>query len=90
MAGGPGMKKVPWTSIEDVILEQCVKKHGRGIGMLPRSSQDYLWGGKSCCLRWTNHLRPNIKRGDIAQEEENLMLSSILRWEIIGLTLLNL
>lgn len=31
-------------------------------------------GGKSCRLRWKNYLRPNIKRGEMSQEEEDLII----------------
>ncbi|KAH7862445.1 hypothetical protein Vadar_004930 [Vaccinium darrowii] len=30
--------------------------------------------GKSCCLRWTNYLRPDIKRGPFSPEEEKLVI----------------
>nr|GMD35160.1 myb-related protein Myb4-like [Ipomoea batatas] len=30
--------------------------------------------GKSCRLRWMNYLRPNIKRGNYTQEEDQLIL----------------
>jgi len=30
--------------------------------------------GKSCRLRWLNYLRPNIKRGNISVEEEDLII----------------
>lgn len=30
--------------------------------------------GKSCRLRWLNYLRPNIKRGNISNDEEDLIL----------------
>nr|GEW03186.1 homeodomain-like protein [Tanacetum cinerariifolium] len=30
--------------------------------------------GKSCRLRWTNYLRPDIKRGKFSKEEEDLIL----------------
>ena len=30
--------------------------------------------GKSCRLRWLNYLRPNIKRGNISDDEEDLIL----------------
>lgn len=29
---------------------------------------------KSCRLRWLNYLRPNIKRGDFAKDEVDLIL----------------
>lgn len=30
--------------------------------------------GKSCRLRWLNYLRPNIKRGNISDQEEDLII----------------
>ncbi|XP_042446526.1 transcription factor MYB20-like [Zingiber officinale] len=30
--------------------------------------------GKSCRLRWTNYLRPHLKRGAISQEEEDQII----------------
>lgn len=30
--------------------------------------------GKSCRLRWLNYLRPNIKRGNMSDQEEDLIL----------------
>ncbi|GMQ04848.1 hypothetical protein CsSME_00050124 [Camellia sinensis var. sinensis] len=44
--------------------------------------------GKSCRLRWLNYLRPNIKRGNITDEEEDLILRlhKLLgnRWSLIA------
>lgn len=31
-------------------------------------------GGKSCRLRWKNYLRPDIKRGGMSEEEEDLII----------------
>ncbi|GMN59950.1 hypothetical protein TIFTF001_029046 [Ficus carica] len=45
-------------------------------------------GGKSCRLRWKNYLRPNIKRGGMSQEEEDLIIRmhKLLgnRWSLIA------
>jgi myb proto-oncogene protein len=30
--------------------------------------------GKSCRLRWLNYLRPDIKRGNISSDEEELII----------------
>lgn len=30
--------------------------------------------GKSCRLRWTNYLRPDLKRGLLSEEEEKLVI----------------
>lgn len=44
--------------------------------------------GKSCRLRWVNYLRPDIKRGNISSDEEDLIirLHSLLgnRWSLIA------
>jgi myb proto-oncogene protein len=44
--------------------------------------------GKSCRLRWMNYLRPNIKRGNISSDEDELIirLHSLLgnRWSLIA------
>ena len=44
--------------------------------------------GKSCRLRWMNYLRPDIKRGNITLEEEDLIikLHGLLgnRWSLIA------
>ncbi|KAL6176628.1 hypothetical protein ACLB2K_053261 [Fragaria x ananassa] len=44
--------------------------------------------GKSCRVRWLNYLRPNIKRGNITPEEEDLImrLHKLLgnRWSLIA------
>ncbi|OWM79903.1 hypothetical protein CDL15_Pgr001546 [Punica granatum] len=44
--------------------------------------------GKSCRLRWLNYLRPNIKRGNITDQEEDLILRlhKLLgnRWSLIA------
>nr|CAD1843678.1 unnamed protein product [Ananas comosus var. bracteatus] len=44
--------------------------------------------GKSCRLRWTNYLRPDIKRGNFTKEEEEMIfkLHELLgnRWSAIA------
>uniref|UniRef100_A0A0E0EMJ4 Uncharacterized protein n=1 Tax=Oryza meridionalis TaxID=40149 RepID=A0A0E0EMJ4_9ORYZ len=83
-----GLKKGPWTPEEDEKLLHYIQKNGHGSWRtLPR-----LAGlnrcGKSCRLRWTNYLRPDIKRGKFSQEEEQtiLHLHSILgnKWSAIA------
>ncbi|EES14333.1 hypothetical protein BDA96_07G239900 [Sorghum bicolor] len=83
-----GLKKGPWTQEEDEKLLHYIQKNGHGSWRtLPR-----LAGlnrcGKSCRLRWTNYLRPDIKRGKFSQEEEQtiLHLHSVLgnKWSAIA------
>ncbi|KAF3439331.1 hypothetical protein FNV43_RR17608 [Rhamnella rubrinervis] len=83
-----GLKKGPWTPEEDQKLVKYIQNHGHGSWRaLPR-----LAGlnrcGKSCRLRWTNYLRPDIKRGKFSQEEEQTILNlhSVLgnKWSAIA------
>ncbi|TKY63891.1 ODORANT1 protein [Spatholobus suberectus] len=84
-----GLKKGPWTAEEDEILVSYINKNG-GHGSwrsLPKLA-GLLRCGKSCRLRWTNYLRPDIKRGPFTLEEEKLIiqLHGILgnRWAAIA------
>ncbi|KAF9623944.1 hypothetical protein IFM89_006671 [Coptis chinensis] len=83
-----GLKKGPWTPEEDEILVDYIKKNGHGSWRsLPKLS-GLLRCGKSCRLRWTNYLRPDIKRGPFTVEEEKtiIQLHGILgnRWASIA------
>ncbi|MCL7043761.1 hypothetical protein MKW94_011219 [Papaver nudicaule] len=69
------LKKGPWTPEEDQKLTDYVNKNGhRSWRALPK-----LAGlnrcGKSCRLRWSNYLRPDIKRGKFSEEEEQLIIN---------------
>ncbi|KAK4268780.1 hypothetical protein QN277_022021 [Acacia crassicarpa] len=84
-----GLKKGPWTTEEDELLVNFINKNG-GHGSwrsLPKLA-GLLRCGKSCRLRWTNYLRPDIKRGPFSAEEEKLViqLHGILgnRWAAIA------
>ncbi|XP_010278658.1 PREDICTED: uncharacterized protein LOC104612781 [Nelumbo nucifera] len=72
-AGG-GLKKGPWTAAEDAILIEYVKKHGEGNWNAVQKNSGLSRCGKSCRLRWANHLRPNLKKGSFSPEEERLIL----------------
>ncbi|KAL6599035.1 hypothetical protein ACP70R_045899 [Stipagrostis hirtigluma subsp. patula] len=85
---GSGLKKGPLTPEEDEKLLQYTQKNGHGSWRtLPRLAGLNRFG-KSCRLRWTNYLRPDIKRGKFSQEEDQtiLHLYSILRnkWSAIA------
>ena len=66
-------KKGPWTSAEDAILVEYVKKHGEGNWNAVQKNTGLSRCGKSCRLRWANHLRPNLKKGAFTAEEERLI-----------------
>jgi len=70
---GVVLKKGPWTSVEDDILVNYVKKNGEGNWNAVQKQTGLLRCGKSCRLRWANHLRPNLKKGTFTAEEEQLI-----------------
>ncbi|KAG6471558.1 transcription factor MYB93-like [Zingiber officinale] len=83
-----GLKKGPWTPEEDQKLIQCIQKHGHGSWRALPKLAGLNRCGKSCRLRWTNYLRPDIKRGKFSPEEEQTILNlhSILgnKWSAIA------
>jgi len=70
-----GLKKGPWTPEEDNILVDYIHKHGHGSWRALPKLAGLNRCGKSCRLRWTNYLRPDIKRGKFSQEEEQLIIN---------------
>ncbi|KAL5794093.1 hypothetical protein ACOSP7_002687 [Xanthoceras sorbifolium] len=75
--GGPmsqSLKKGPWTAAEDAILMEYVKKHGEGNWNAVQKNSGLMRCGKSCRLRWANHLRPNLKKGSFSPDEERIII----------------
>ncbi|WMV26086.1 hypothetical protein MTR67_019471 [Solanum verrucosum] len=70
-----GLKKGPWTPEEDQKLINHIKKHGHGSWRALPKLAGLNRCGKSCRLRWTNYLRPDIKRGKFSQDEEQTILN---------------
>ncbi|CAL5391198.1 unnamed protein product [Camellia sinensis] len=68
------VKKGPWTTAEDAILIEYVRKHGEGNWNAVQKNCGLLRCGKSCRLRWANHLRPNLKKGAFTPEEEKTII----------------
>lgn len=83
-----GLKKGPWTPEEDQKLVDYIQKHGYGNWRTLPKNAGLQRCGKSCRLRWTNYLRPDIKRGRFSFEEEEtiVQLHSILgnKWSAIA------
>ncbi|CAI9760292.1 unnamed protein product [Fraxinus pennsylvanica] len=83
-----GLKKGPWTPEEDQKLIDYIHKHGYGNWRTLPKNAGLQRCGKSCRLRWTNYLRPDIKRGRFSSEEEEtiIQLHSILgnKWSAIA------
>lgn len=83
-----GLNKGAWSAREDKILGDYIKIHGEGKWRdLPKRA-GLKRCGKSCRLRWLNYLRPDIKRGNISHDEEDLIikLHKLLgnRWSLIA------
>ncbi|KAL5579286.1 hypothetical protein UlMin_011728 [Ulmus minor] len=83
-----GLKKGPWTPEEDQKLIDYIQAHGYGNWRTLPKNAGLQRCGKSCRLRWTNYLRPDIKRGRFSFEEEEtiIQLHSILgnKWSAIA------
>ncbi|GLJ05388.1 hypothetical protein SUGI_0017330 [Cryptomeria japonica] len=63
-----------WTAREDFILSEYIKTHGEGRWRSTPQNTGLKRCGKSCRMRWLNYLCPDIKRGDISPDEEDLIL----------------
>ena len=72
--GGGPLKKGPWTSAEDAILVDYVHKHGEGNWNAVQKHSGLSRCGKSCRLRWANHLRPDLRKGAFTSEEERRII----------------
>lgn len=70
-----GLKKGPWTPEEDHILITYINLYGHGNWRALPKQAGLLRCGKSCRLRWTNYLRPDIKRGNFTKEEEETIIN---------------
>ncbi|XP_076886731.1 transcription factor MYB17-like isoform X2 [Bidens hawaiensis] len=64
------VKKGAWTAEEDKILLDYITKNGHGTWRSFPKLAGLRRCGKSCRLRWTNYLRPDIKRGAFSYDEE--------------------
>ncbi|KAL3638026.1 Myb-like DNA-binding domain [Castilleja foliolosa] len=83
-----GVKKGPWTPEEDIILVSYIQQHGPANWRAVPAKTGLMRCSKSCRLRWTNYLRPGIKRGEFTQDEEKMIihLQALLgnRWAAIA------
>ncbi|VVB09610.1 unnamed protein product [Arabis nemorensis] len=80
--------KGAWTKEEDERLVAYIKAHGEGCWRSLPKAAGLLRCGKSCRLRWINYLRPDLKRGNFTEEEDELIikLHSLLgnKWSLIA------
>ncbi|KAK8621388.1 hypothetical protein V6N13_067821 [Hibiscus sabdariffa] len=82
------VRKGAWTEKEDTLLKECIEKYGEGKWHKVPSRAGLNRCRKSCRLRWTNYLNPNIKKGAFADDEVDLIirLHNLLgnRWSLIA------
>uniref|UniRef100_A0A1J3I771 Transcription factor MYB76 n=1 Tax=Noccaea caerulescens TaxID=107243 RepID=A0A1J3I771_NOCCA len=71
---GEGLKKGAWTSEEDQKLLSYILEHGEGGWRHIPEKAGLQRCGKSCRLRWTNYLNPEIRRGGFSYEEEQIII----------------
>ncbi|XP_077237983.1 myb-related protein 308-like [Tasmannia lanceolata] len=80
--------KGAWTKEEDQRLISYIRAHGEGCWRSLPKAAGLLRCGKSCRLRWINYLRPDLKRGNFTNEEDELIikLHSLLgnKWSLIA------
>ncbi|XP_042487068.1 transcription repressor MYB4-like [Macadamia integrifolia] len=80
--------KGAWSKQEDQKLIDYIRIHGEGCWRSLPQAAGLLRCGKSCRLRWINYLRPDLKRGNFAEDEEDLIikLHALLgnRWSLIA------
>ncbi|XP_008781556.2 myb-related protein 308-like [Phoenix dactylifera] len=80
--------KGAWTKEEDQRLIAYIKAHGEGCWRSLPKAAGLLRCGKSCRLRWINYLRPDLKRGNFTEEEDELIikLHGLLgnKWSLIA------
>ncbi|KAG8389666.1 hypothetical protein BUALT_Bualt01G0002600 [Buddleja alternifolia] len=80
--------KGAWTKEEDQRLINYIRAHGEGCWRILPKAAGLLRCGKSCRLRWTNYLRPDLKRGNFTQQEDEtiIKLHSLVgnKWSLIA------
>ncbi|CAL4896690.1 unnamed protein product [Urochloa decumbens] len=80
--------KGAWTKEEDKRLVSYIRAHGEGCWRALPKAAGLLRCGKSCRLRWINYLRPDLKRGNFTEEEDDVIikLHQILgnKWSLIA------
>ncbi|GKA75644.1 putative homeodomain-like protein [Tanacetum coccineum] len=66
------LKKGPWSHEEDELLKSYISKYGIWNWCHMPKFAGLSRSGKSCRLRWMNYLKPNVKRGKIFKEVEEI------------------
>ncbi|GAQ89166.1 Myb domain protein [Klebsormidium nitens] len=73
--GPDGLKRGPWTKEEDAMLADYVQRFGpKDWSSVPMKTGLVNRCGKSCRLRYVNHLRPNLKKEAFSDDEEQMVI----------------
>ncbi|CAM8885072.1 unnamed protein product [Rhodiola kirilowii] len=67
--------KGAWTRDEDQRLIDYIRVHGEGCWRSLPKAAGLARCGKSCRLRWINYLRPDLKRGNFTDEDDEQIIS---------------
>ncbi|KAK7266261.1 hypothetical protein RIF29_18903 [Crotalaria pallida] len=82
------VKRGLWTPEEDAKILAYVSNHGTGNWTLVPKKAGLNRCGKSCRLRWTNYLRPDLKHDGFTPQEEMLIINLHAaigsRWSLIA------
>ncbi|KAJ6970383.1 transcription factor MYB35-like [Populus alba x Populus x berolinensis] len=63
-----------WTADEDAKILAHVAKHGTGNWTVVPKKAGLQRCGKSCRLRWTNYLSPDLKHDNFTPQEEEMII----------------
>ncbi|CDP01404.1 unnamed protein product [Coffea canephora] len=69
-----GLTRGPWSADEDMKLISFILTNGQCCWRAVPKLAGLLRCGKSCRLRWTNYLRPDLKRGLLSEHEEKMVI----------------
>ena len=77
--GSFSVPKRPWSEAEDARLIEAVKVYGAKCWT---QLATYLPGrvGKQCRERWTNHLSPDVVKGQWTEEEDRLIAAGVIEF----------
>ncbi|KAG7023170.1 Transcription factor MYB35 [Cucurbita argyrosperma subsp. argyrosperma] len=82
------LKRGLWTAEEDAKILAYVSKHGTSNWTSAPKKAGLRRCGKSCRLRWTSYLRPDLKHHNFTPQEEELIIRLHAaigsRWAIIA------
>ncbi|KAL8215144.1 hypothetical protein R6Q57_004593 [Mikania cordata] len=69
-----GLRKGTWSHEEDKMLISYISRYGIwNWSQMPRFA-GLARTGKSCRLRWLNYLKPDVKRGNFSNEEDEIII----------------